>query len=112
MKLVALPARDAGRKPEWPCLGLTDSASRGLWAATRYGVISSAVTFANKGVSQSYAFNHPTYMIWLKMLLTALGLATLGWAKAVGYPQISRAGLRSHAPVAMLYSINSSLALA
>ncbi len=97
---------------DWCCRPLPASTSRGLRAAITYGVVSSAVTFANKGVSQTFHFNHPAFLIWLQMLLTALGLTMLGAAKLIAYPQISRAGLRSHAPVAVLYSINSSLALA
>jgi hypothetical protein len=74
--------------------------------------VSSAMTFCNKALSATYSFKFPLFLLLLQMVTTQALLLAGAWFGALQYPRITLDGLRQHAPVATLYSLNAALAIA
>ncbi|KAJ1478053.1 hypothetical protein T484DRAFT_1905162, partial [Baffinella frigidus] len=81
-------------------------------SAIAYAFVSSAMTFANKALSSSFSFRFPLFLLLLQMVTTQALLLIGSTLGVVQYPRITLQGLRAHAPLATLYSLNAALAIA
>ena len=81
-------------------------------SAISYALVSSAMTFANKALSSSFSFRFPLFLLLIQMITTQALLLIASAFGFLRYPIITWRGLKQHAPVASLYSLNAALAIA
>ena len=81
-------------------------------SAISYALVSSAMTFANKALSSSFSFRFPLFLLLIQMITTQALLLIASAFGFLQYPIITWRGLKQHAPVASLYSLNAALAIA